>query len=167
MLGWGLCKARRCATEINGQINIEAPQGLSSSVLAYVDIQALSGFPSLPASPDIYTSDQASTVSWGSADSFPNLLVTREWTDQLEMPPLPWAVFWHPSRAGDAYSSPALGSRGASGAGAKGELGGLQPRHRLAAGLSPAPARGSWGWDLARMEPPRISGDPSQGRSIS
>lgn len=45
MLGWGFCRARRRATEINGQINIEAPQGLSSSVLAYVDIQALSGFP--------------------------------------------------------------------------------------------------------------------------
>uniref|UniRef100_A0A8C4UA98 Uncharacterized protein n=1 Tax=Falco tinnunculus TaxID=100819 RepID=A0A8C4UA98_FALTI len=31
MLGWGLCKARRRATEINGQINIEAPQGLTST----------------------------------------------------------------------------------------------------------------------------------------
>lgn len=73
------------------------------------------------------------------------------------MPPLPWALFWHPSKEGDAYSSPALVLCGTSSGGAKGARGSPAPPaagSRAVTSTSP----GSWGWDLPRMEPPTSLG---------
>lgn len=84
MLGRGLCKARRHSTEINGQINIEAPQGLCSSVLAYRHCLGSHNCPCPPTSAHLTRHSERGLLL--------NVLVTQEWTDQLEMPPLPWAA---------------------------------------------------------------------------